>query len=81
VLAGVVAVGAGTAAWAQGIIIEGDAPLPAPDAEVLIDEDADIIEHPPAVYGWVDERPIDCGPFHYWDGADCVDLRGEPLLP
>jgi hypothetical protein len=30
------------------------------------------------VYGWVEERPADCGTFKYWDGDDCVDARYDP---
>ena len=30
------------------------------------------------VYGWTYVRPLDCGPFRYWDGTRCADARFEP---
>lgn len=40
-----------------------------PDDSVVVTED------PVRVYGWSAERPLDCGEFHYWNGAECIDAR------
>lgn len=73
---GLAAIGFASAAHAQDVIIEGDAPVveqaPA-DETVLLEERAPA----PRVYGWT-MRPADCGTFHYWDGERCADARNEP---
>ncbi len=45
-----------------------------PDDDVIVDDG----EPGPRVYGWVAERPLDCGAYHYWDGSDCIDARAVP---
>jgi hypothetical protein len=69
-----------TAVAAQEIFIEDDAAVVEEPAIVTDDADVAVIERPagPRVYGWTALRPVDCGTFHYWDGAECADARDAP---
>lgn len=31
----------------------------------------------PPVYGWMQDRPLNCGTYHYWNGDVCVDARNR----
>ncbi|HKZ97483.1 MAG TPA: hypothetical protein VJ045_10940 [Hyphomicrobiaceae bacterium] len=39
------------------------------------------VAYAPPVYGWVYERPLNCGTYHYWDGDRCLDARWYPPVP
>jgi hypothetical protein len=69
-----------TAAAAQGIIVEDDAAIWEDPAIIADDADVAVIQRPfePRVYGWTAVRPVDCGPFRYWDGVGCADAREAP---
>jgi hypothetical protein len=75
-----IALGAAGAQAQDGVIVDDDGlvvheRIVEPDDDVIVDDD----DAPgPQVYGWVADRPLDCGAYHYWDGADCVDARAVP---
>ena len=79
IVAACATIGSATVAYAQDVVIEGDAPVveqaPADEA-VIIRENAP----GPRIYGWT-MRPADCGTFRYWDGLRCADARDKPPVP
>lgn len=76
----VLAAGAVPAAAQETVIVDEDdivvrERVIEPDDDDFADDDD---RYGPRVYGWADERPLDCGAYHYWDGEDCVDARHIP---
>ena len=59
-----------------------------PDDEVVVRSRTRPYRNPPAaryreryvppVYGWVQDQPLSCGTYHYWNGDRCVDARNRP---
>lgn len=66
-------------AHAQDVYIDDDDDVVVRERVIDADDDFDEDDDPgPRVYGWEDERPIDCGAYHYWDGEECLDARRVP---